>query len=99
MQIPGEVRDTMLGAMREVAAVAQARGIPLTEADVAAWSAVIDSLPAHGEPSMRQDAKARRKSEVELFSGTVRHLGRESGVPTPVNDRLYREILAMEQAY
>ena len=36
LQVPGKPRDTMIGAMREVAAVANAEGVPLSEKDVAA---------------------------------------------------------------
>jgi 2-dehydropantoate 2-reductase len=99
LQTPGPARDTMLGAMREVLAVANARGIPLTEADVQSWVAIIDSFPPEGETSMRQDSKAHRKSEVELFAGTIRRLGRDSGIATPVNDWLYSQVQAMEAAY
>ena len=96
---PGKPRDTMIGAMREVVKVANAEGIPLSERDVDEWVHVIDALPDDGEPSMRQDAKARRKSEVELFSGTIRRLAQKHGIPVPINDWLYEQIRQAEQAY
>lgn len=99
LQVPGEARDAMLGAMREVILVANAEGIPLSEADVASWTAIIDSFPPEGEPSMRQDGKAHRKSEVELFAGTVRRLAKKHGLSVPVNDWLYSRIQEMESAY
>lgn len=96
---PGKPRDTMILAMREVVLVANAEGIPLTEADVDNWVAVIDGLPPEGESSMRQDGKAHRKSEVELFGGTIRTLAKKHGIAVPVNDWLYNTILEMEAAY
>lgn len=96
---PGKPRDTMIGAMREVVLVANAEGVPLTEADVENWVSVIDHLPPEGESSMRQDGKAHRKSEVELFGGTIRTLAKKHGIPVPVNDWLYHTILEMEAAY
>lgn len=99
LQKQGKARDTMLGAMREVAAVANAGGIPLSEADVQSWVSIIDSFPVDGEPSMRQDGKAHRKSEVELFAGTVRRLAQRHGIPVPCNDWLYQKIQEMEAAY
>lgn len=99
IQQPGEIRDTMLGAMREVAAVANAEGVPLSEADVQAWTDIIDAFPPEGEPSMRQDGKARRKSEVELFAGTIRRLAAKHNLPVPVNDRLYAQIQELERQY
>ena len=99
VQKPGRARDTMVGAMREVAAVAAAEGIPLSEKDVTEWVDIIDHMPSDGEPSMRQDAKNHRKSEVELFSGTIRRLAEKHGIPVPVNDWLYDRVREMEQAY
>ena len=96
---PGEARDTMLGAMREVVAVANAEGVPLSEKDIDGWLAIIDTFPADGEPSMRQDGKAHRKSELELFAGTVRRLARKHNIAVPVNDRIYEQVRTMEAAY
>lgn len=99
LQVPGEARDAMLGAMREVIPVANAEGIPLSDADIAHWTSIIDSFPPEGEPSMRQDGKAHRKSEVELFSGTIRRLAEKHGIAVPVNDWLYSRVQEMEAAY
>lgn len=99
LQSPGPARETMLAAMREVLAVGSAEGVPLSEADVALWTDVVDNAQPHSEPSMRQDGKAHRKSEVELFSGTIRRLAQKHGIPVPVNDWLYQRIQEMESAY
>lgn len=99
LQVPGPARDAMLGAMREVVQVANAEGVPLSEQDVAEWDSIIQTFPGDGEPSMRQDGKAHRKSEVELFSGTIRRLAAKHGIAVPVNDRLYRQVQEMESAY
>ena len=99
LQSPGPARDTMLAAMREVLTLAHAEGIPLTEEDITMWTAVIDGITPTNEPSMRQDSKAHRKSEVELFSGTVRRLAQKHHIPVPVNDWLYETITEMERHY
>ena len=39
-----------------------------------------------GMPSMRQDLKAGRRCELDLFAGTIRELGDKHGIDTPVND-------------
>lgn len=99
LQIPGKARNTMIGAMREVVLVANAEGILLSETDVENWVSIIDGLPPEGESSMRQDGKAHRKSEVELFSGTIRRLAQKHGLSVPVNDWLYAKIKEMEATY
>ena len=45
---------------------------------------------------MRRDLRAGRPTEVELFSGTIRSLGKKHGIPTPTNDFLYDRIKEME---
>jgi 2-dehydropantoate 2-reductase len=48
---------------------------------------------------MLQDVEAGRKTEVEIFAGTVIELGRQYGVETPVNEVLFRMIRTLEQTY
>lgn len=80
---PGEAREAMIAAMREVAAVGRAEGVGLTEEDVAYWLDIIDHLNPEGLPSLRQDVLARRPTEVELFSGTINRLARPTASPRP----------------
>jgi len=92
VHVPGPARDMMQAAFREVVAVANAEGISLSEQDVLQWTATIDSLNPDGEPSMRQDSKAGRPTEVSLFAGTICALGKKHGIPTPVNDNFLANI-------
>ncbi|MDE7199967.1 MAG: ketopantoate reductase family protein [Lachnospiraceae bacterium] len=87
VQQEGGAREMMKAAMRETILVANAEGVELSEKDMADWIAVIDVLNPDGEPSMRQDSKAGRKTEVALFAGTICELGKQHGIATPVNDR------------
>lgn len=89
----------MFAAMHEVIAVAQKEGIKLTEADFEGCVKVLRGLAPEGLPSMRQDALAKRKSEVELFAGTIIRLGAKHNVPVPVNQRYYDIIIGMEAKY
>jgi 2-dehydropantoate 2-reductase len=96
---PGEALEDMKGAMHEVIAIADRKGIRLTEEDFEKNLALLRSLNPFGLPSMRQDALAHRRSEVELFAGTMIRLGREMGIPVPVNERYYEKIMEMEKTY
>ena len=78
-------REVMIAAQREVIAVANARGVDLAEADLQRWLDVLDGLGPDNYTSMAQDALAGRPTEVDSFAGTVVSLGRELGVPVPVN--------------
>lgn len=85
-------RELMRAAMEEVRSVAEPEGVLITEADIEAGFKVIDGLGADKQPSMLQDVEAGRETEVELFAGTVKALGKKHNIPTPVNDWLYDEI-------
>ena len=91
-----EAFDAMSGAMREVVAVAQREGIRLTQDDIDKYIGILRTLKPDGYPSMRQDALAGRKSEVELFAGTVIRLAARHGIPVPVNELYYERIREME---
>ena len=95
VQQAGEARDMFKAAMREVMAVAHAEGVTLTEEDFKKWLAIMDALDPKGMPSMRQDLKAGRRCELDLFAGTIRELGDKHGIDTPVNDTLYDGISAL----
>lgn len=87
------------GAMEEVIRLSQAVGINLTQEDAEYYKKVIATLKPDGVPSMRQDGIAKRKSEVEMFAGTVRRIAKEYGIETPVNDHLYERIMEIESKY
>ncbi len=99
VQKPGRPRDIMLGAMREVQAVGNAEGFPITDAIYDKWLGVIDNFRPDGETSMHQDRIMKRKSEVGLYAGTICPLGKKHGIPTPCNDWLYEQILKIESEY
>lgn len=93
----GRPREVMIEAMREAIAAGRAEGIELDDQLVPRWLALIDSLDRDGKPSLCQDLEAGRPTEVELFSGTIRRLGKAHGISTPANDFLYDNIKKMEQ--
>ena len=99
VQAPGAAREQMIAAMREVIALSRLEGVPVTEDDLEYYVGLIDTLSPDGMPSMRQDGLARRKSEVELFSGTVLRLAAKHGLDVPVNRELYDAVRRMEAAY
>ena len=99
VQHEGAVRDKTVAAMREVMAIAEKKGIRLTETDIQNWMDLIATFDPNGMPSMRQDFDAKRPSEVELFAGTVIRLGKGLGMPTPVNDEIYRIVQETEKSY
>jgi len=84
-------------ASMEVLAIAEIKGIRLTEDDIKEHLEVFRTLSPAGKTSMFQDVEAGRKTEVEIFSGAVIELGKKYGIPTPVNEILFRMIRTIEQ--
>lgn len=94
---PGFARDLMKDASREVISIAQRINIQLSEDDLETYLKILETLSPDGKTSMLQDVEAGRKTEVEMFSGTVIQMGLKYGLPTPVNNMLYRIIKAIEE--
>ncbi len=93
----GEARELMEMASMEVVAIAGKTGINIGKEDILKYLGIIDTLSPDGKTSMLQDIEAHRKTEVEIFSGTVIELGEKYGVETPVNNILFRMIRTLEQ--
>jgi 2-dehydropantoate 2-reductase len=96
VEVP-QVRELTRLAALEAVAVARAEGIDLTAEDVEGIFPILATLAPDGKTSMLQDIEARRKTEVEIFAGTVIDLGARHGVPTPVNALLSTLIGALER--
>lgn len=88
----GPVRAAPLGnllierALREVTAVARARGVPLPADVEEKLLGFVSGLPAAMKPSFLLDLEAGGPTELDDLSGAVSRLGRQAGVETPVHD-------------
>lgn len=89
----------MRNAQMEVLKLAEAKGIDLSENDILVWEEQLRGLSAAGRSSTLQDIWNRQKTEVEIFGGEVCTIGRELGIPTPVNEALYLKIRQIEDGY
>ncbi len=92
-------REALREACLEVVRIAEKAGVNLTEADIDKFYTIFEKLDPQGRTSMLQDVEAQRPTEVDIFAGTVIKLGRQYGVPTPINKDLYQKIRQIERAY
>ncbi len=95
----GEPNLIMISAMREVIALANAEGIPLSEVDINQYIGILKTLSSEGTPSMGQDRINRKASEVEMFAGTVINLAKKHDIYVPVNCFLYDRVKEIEKEY
>lgn len=92
----------MQQAGRELCAVATAKGYPM-DADKL-WAATMAPL-AKRPPEIRhyasaaQDARKKRKTEVDFLNGAVVREGEKMGIPTPFNEVIWRMGKAAENNY
>jgi len=96
-QTSQEARELMESAMREVVSIAKAAEVHLSEEDIKNWYLFLSGLSPQGKTFMLQDVEAKRKTEVGMFAGKVIELGKAYGIPTPVNQTLFRIIKVIEQ--
>lgn len=92
-----ETRQLIQEAMDEIRNLALARGVRLAEDVVDRSMAAVDALPPEGTASMQRDIMASRPSELSAQNGAVVRLAAEAGVAVPVNDFLYRALVAQEK--
>lgn len=88
-----------LRAMQEAYACGLARGIAFSFDDPVAYVTAFAQLVRHASPSMRLDHLAGRRSEIDVINGAIPPIGRDLGIPTPVNDRLCAAVRAREEAF
>lgn len=80
--------------MREVQSVAKAEGVRNTETMVDEALKHLKTMTPEGKTSMLQDVEAGRKTEVDMFAGTVIELGKKHGIPTPYN-KIMKEMIGI----
>jgi 2-dehydropantoate 2-reductase len=84
-----ETREVIREAIAEGFAVGRARGAPIKD-DALEWSMnSLDHFPALGRSSLAKDFSEGKPVELDGLIGTVVRMGKEAGVPTPVNDVIY----------
>lgn len=88
-----ESRAICEAILREIVAVAAARGIALDASSVELTLERIDNMQPEATASMQRDIMEGRPSELDAQLGAVVRLGRESGVATPVTEILYGCLL------
>ena len=90
---------TVKDITREVVAVAAAKGVRLD------YDALMEDMLAAvaraGEhyPSMAQDMRGHRKTEIESLNGAIARYGQELGIATPANDYVTRFVKIIEDNY
>jgi 2-dehydropantoate 2-reductase len=81
-----ESRLLLERAMREVEAVARAKGLHLDDDVVAKTMDFCAMMTPDTTSSMQRDVAAGRRLEYDAINGAVMRAGQETGIPTPVHE-------------
>ncbi len=94
----GMLGDLVHGLVDEGKAVAAAAGVELREDP---WEMNVHATQrGHAHyPSMLEDVKAHRKTEIELITGSLVREAERVGVDVPLHTALYRLVKAKEASY
>ena len=84
-------------AMEEVVLIAQELGVDLGKEDMDRQESTLMALPFQNKPSTLQDLEAGKRTEIDMFAGTVIEYGRKLGIATPVNEMFYHAIHVLEE--
>ncbi len=95
-----ETRKTMDQIIDEIFAVCQAKGIELFHQSAEEYKKLFYEklIPPTAEhfPSMYWDIKNGKRVEIDALNGAIVKLGREVGIPTPVNETITNLVKAKE---
>jgi 2-dehydropantoate 2-reductase len=77
--------------------VAKKKGVKLGFDDPVAYTRDFASKIPKAKPSVLLDLLSRRKSEIEVINGSIPRVGKEVGMPAPVNEAITALVHAKER--
>lgn len=87
-----KLMELAVNIMKEVQSVAKAEGVKNTDDMIDRTMDNLKLMLPSGKTSMLQDVEAGRKTEVELFAGTMVRLGEKHRIATPYN-KILKELI------
>lgn len=92
------IKNMMLKTAEEIFEIAKAKGVNLPDDSIAKQFEIIESLPYKTTASLQRDIMDGKPSELEAQNGTIVRLGKELGIPTPINELIYYTLLPQEKS-
>ncbi|MZI94266.1 2-dehydropantoate 2-reductase [Vibrio sp. CAIM 722] len=84
-------------AMYEVKAIANAKGVELTQDDIDRQEQTVGKIPFPNKPSTLQDLEQNKRTEIDMFAGKVLELGEMLNITTPLCFMFYHGIKVLEE--
>lgn len=83
------------GLVKELTAIAEAKGIDMSLADSSSTRG--SKVTKRARYSTLQDLDAKRHTEIDMFSGAIIRMGKELGISTPYNEFTFHMMKALEE--
>ena len=99
MQNNPKTKELILNLMKEVQKVAKAEGVKNTENMIEDALNSLSQMSPDGKTSMLQDVLAKRKTEVDIFAGTIIELAKKHNLSVPYNEKMKEQIEAIHRSY
>ena len=91
-----KIKQLLWTTAEEIFAIAKAKGVNLPSNIIQKQFDTIESLPYETTASLQRDIMSGKPSELEAQNGTIVRLGKELGIPTPINSFIYDCLLPQE---
>ena len=92
-----ELRQIMYQTANEIVAIANAKGVGLSNDDIEMVLKVVDNLNYKTTASMQRDIMEGRPSELDNFNGYIVRQGKDLHITTPANSFTYHCLLPQER--
>jgi len=92
-----EIKKIMQQTAEEILVIAKAKGVNLPENIIEKQFQVIENQPYNTTSSLQRDIMDGKPSELEAQNGTIVRMGKELGIPTPINTFIYHCLLPQEK--
>ena len=87
-----ETWELLRRVLVEIASVARAEGVVISEDSIDAWLDMFSRMPPDAKPSMMVDLEAGRRIELDTLIGAVVRFGKKHGLDTPYNYAIYSAL-------
>ena len=91
-----QLSKNLLSEIKQVAQACGINNLENYEKEVLESASLISD---DGKTSMYQDVIAKRKTEIEIFSGEIIKFGEKYGIKTPFNKDIYNKIKEIEKDF
>ena len=92
-----EIKKIMQQTAEEILSIAKASEVNLPENIIGNQFQIIENQPYNTTSSLQRDIMEGKPSELEAQNGTVVKMGKELGIPTPINAFIYNCLLPQEK--